>query len=277
MLRSKIRTLSRKLYLVDSFRDTYFGLAIARLFGVKAALNYQIRLKNFKDLFDSLQVSLIFDVGANIGDTSSIYVAAGCKVIAVEPDPKNLQRLASRFRFNNDVIVVPYGVGASLSVLRLHCYDSTAAHDTFSEKRKRQLEDLRSPALGVPITPSEEREISLITLDMLILQYGIPDYIKVDVEGFELEVLRGLSHPVRAISFECILPTFLEESIECLNRLGELSSLYRYNFWSAKHDYSLQSPCWLSQGQMLRLLRSESLSFMEIIAIASPDQHNDIN
>ncbi|MGB9384469.1 MAG: FkbM family methyltransferase, partial [Pseudolabrys sp.] len=40
------------------------------------------------------------------------------------------------------------------------------------------------------------------TLDSLIARHGMPTFIKIDVEGFELEVLAGLSRQVKALSFE---------------------------------------------------------------------------
>jgi hypothetical protein len=42
----------------------------------------------------------------------------------------------------------------------------------------------------------------MTTLDALIAAHGVPAFIKIDVEGFEGEVLAGLTQPVRALSFE---------------------------------------------------------------------------
>jgi FkbM family methyltransferase len=264
-----IRKLVKNLPFLDTVRDTPLGLIIGRFLKIRSALSYQTKLHNFRDLFDLLSVKLVFDVGANIGETTSIYVAAGCKVLAIEPDPDNFRRLAARFRFNNDVNVVRCGVGSSVGVLLLNCYASTAAHDTFSEKRKCQIESPENSPLGAPMAPTHHSQVQITTLDTLIEQYGIPDYVKIDVEGFEWEVLRGLSCPIKAVSFECILPMFLEETIGCLTHLGSLSPRYQYNFWSLEHDYSLQSQRWLSQDEMLELIRKASFPFMEIIAIES--------
>ena len=67
----------------------------------------------------------------------------------------------------------------------------------------------------------KEIEIEITTLDHLINTFGEPDYIKVDVEGFELNVIKGLSKKVGIISFE-ITSEYLSDALKCLDYLINL-------------------------------------------------------
>jgi hypothetical protein len=68
-----------------------------------------------------------------------------------------------------------------------------------------------SPGADVPVT----------TLDALVAEHGLPDFVKIDVEGHEAAVLQGLSRAPRAVSFE-VLPALRERAIACVRRLSEL-------------------------------------------------------
>ena len=57
---------------------------------------------------------------------------------------------------------------------------------------------------------------------MLMKEYGVPEFIKIDTEGFELEVIKGLSTPLKALSFEYTLPHLKEQVITCVELLDEL-------------------------------------------------------
>jgi hypothetical protein len=68
--------------------------------------------------------------------------------------------------------------------------------------------------------------VPLISLDELIARHGEPQFCKIDVEGFEHEVLGGLSQPLMALSFEYI-PVAIDRAIACLERISTLGD-YRY-------------------------------------------------
>ena len=71
---------------------------------------------------------------------------------------------------------------------------------------------------------NRKQTVFIDTLDSLIAQYGVPAFMKIDVEGFEDQVVSGLSIPVGAISMEFNLPKWVDEE-EITRTLFEISSV----------------------------------------------------
>jgi hypothetical protein len=93
----------------------------------------------------------------------------------------------------------------------------------------------------------EEVTVTVTTLDALISRFGVPAFCKIDVEGFEAEVLAGLSQPLHLISFEYI-PAARSIALACITRLGELGD-YRYN-WTRGEEHHWQSSAWVSGDEL---------------------------
>ena len=72
-------------------------------------------------------------------------------------------------------------------------------------------------------------KVATKTLDDLINTFGLPAFMKIDVEGYELKVLQGLTAAVPLISFEHS-PEMIDEARNCAQRLQQISTDYRYNY-----------------------------------------------
>jgi FkbM family methyltransferase len=157
--------------------------------------------------------SLVFDVGANIGDVTSLLLDIGARVVSIEPNP----RLADVVLKRHGVTVESVALGAWEGETTLHL-GRDPGHSTLSEKWRHLHPERFAEAISVRVT----------TLDAMIARHGIPRFVKIDVEGYEPSVLQGLSRPLEALSFEFqrALPDATEQ---CVARLMRLET-YRFQF-----------------------------------------------
>jgi hypothetical protein len=98
----------------------------------------------------------------------------------------------------------------------------------------------------------EKRElVTVTTLDNLISRYGVPRFVKIDVEGYEHQVLRGLSSPVPNLSFE-FTPEFSRMAYDCIDRLSELG-MGMFNY-SPGESMQLALKDWVSAAELRKVL-----------------------
>jgi FkbM family methyltransferase len=164
---------------------------------------------------------LVFDVGANVGDRTAVFRALGARVVAVEPQSFCLDRLRKVFGADPNVHIVAAGLAASPGTMELSICDAAPTISTMSTTWR----DAGRFANSHQWTRTET--VPVTTLDALIDEYGTPAFCKIDVEGFELSVIEGLSRPLRCLSFE-FAREFMEQTSACMRRLADLGG-YRFN------------------------------------------------
>jgi FkbM family methyltransferase len=180
---------------------------------------------------------LVFDVGANIGIFSETFLSLGAKVVAVEPDPRNLTMLKRRLGKRAYVEPCALGNESGESVLYTCQYNgvSSLSLDWVNICRADWNE-------RVPVTVS--------TLDVLREKYGMPRHIKIDTENYDYEVLCGLSELPRSLNFE-YHRSCLTVAEQCLARLrGRL-----FNF-TVGDECSFQLDHWIEADEMWARLSS---------------------
>jgi FkbM family methyltransferase len=132
----------------------------------------------------------------------------------VEPDRNAFAALLARYGRDNRVKLENVALGSQEGSATFFVEAEGSCYNTLSEKQKDWLLSNRGQnglrTYAVPVSK----------LDILIARYGTPDFLKIDVEGYELEVLNGLSHKISVISFEANLPRFRAETLRILERLA---------------------------------------------------------
>jgi FkbM family methyltransferase len=152
---------------------------------------------------------LVFDIGACRGEKTSEYVKLGYRVLAVEPNFSLCKRLSEM----EHVTVVNKAIGAESGIARFMLCRRSPTISTCNPMWKKGR--FNRYQWDEPIS------VDMTTLDALITEYGEPVFIKIDVEGMEHDVLEGLSHKVRALSFEFACE-FLAYALACIKRLSAL-------------------------------------------------------
>lgn len=128
---------------------------------------------------------LIFDIGANIGQYTlrfSEVVTESGRIISVEPDSKNFAFLNFNLNINSINNVIPLKLGLSDKPGNLTFYRDVTNGGRYGSFIKT---DNCKDNIEV---------VEISTFDNLINKFGVPDFIKVDVEGFEVECLKGLTY-----------------------------------------------------------------------------------
>ncbi|HEX8145379.1 MAG TPA: FkbM family methyltransferase [Pyrinomonadaceae bacterium] len=166
----------------------------------------------------------VFDVGANVGQRTQIFSQLCRRVVAIEPQAQCVRHLRSRFMFSKNVTIEHLALGEREGEAVIRESDS----HTISSMSSRFIETVGKARFK---DSSWEREVKveMKTLDQLIEKHGLPKFIKIDVEGYEAQVLAGLNHNVRYLSFE-FTPELMEEAEKCVGRLEHISSGYLYNY-----------------------------------------------
>lgn len=236
-------------------------LLMRRLFAARLREEEETRLAGFYGAFAGAG-DLCFDVGANLGSRVAALRRLGCRVVAVEPQASCLRVLRKRFANDAHVVVVGKAAGAEAgeSVLRVspdHVLSSMS--DEFIGRTKG------SGRFAASEWNAKER-VAVTTLDALITEHGSPRFLKIDVEGFEPQVLAGLSGAPETVCFEWT-PELPDNAAAAVRRLATLGA-YRFNV-SWGESLRMSRARWMDEREMfevVEMMAGESYLFGDIYA-----------
>lgn len=197
--------------------------------------NQQRELQADIDFYRSLLPpgALCFDVGANVGEKSEALLGAGARVVAFEPNPMVVPELQARCAHDRNWSLVPAGVGRESAVAPFY---ARTAHINSGFVEGGEVE----ATFNAPV----------VTLDAAIRRFGAPAFCKIDVEGWEVEVLQGLSQPIPLVSFEFQLGDYgIRKTQDCLRELAKFGPA-RANITPAE-VLRFHLPTWMSLTDML--------------------------
>ncbi len=199
-------------------------LAVSNILSKKKLMRFYSRFVNEGDL--------CFDVGANLGNRTGIFLELGATVVAIEPQDICMRKLQKKYGNNNKVFLVHKALGSEEGEGNLILSNS----HTVSSMSREWIDSVRNSDMFFTSTSAFQWQgnvkVPVTTLDKLVKEYGIPAVCKIDVEGFEYQVIKGLSQSIKIISFEFTpTPGLIEkamQSIEHLCAIGEVN--FNYSF-----------------------------------------------
>jgi FkbM family methyltransferase len=192
---------------------------------------------------------LVFDVGANIGNYSDLFLTMGARVVAFEPNPTLVRRLNKRFGHNRNITVEPVALGDGAYSTFMYSCESHGL-SSLSDKHVREAKQIFHTYNWKPNVL-----VRVKLLSDYIKQYGVPDFVKIDVEGYELNVLQGMNMAVPALSFEFLRcdPYTTTQCLSVLDSLGDYE--YRYTIGL---EPDMQYLCdWTSSSEIMTFIANQ--------------------
>lgn len=187
---------------------------------------------------------LCFDIGANTGKKSRLFLELGAKVIAFEPQTacqESLKELKKEFPFFD---YYPFAVGAKNEEKELFL----ANHSEVATLSKAFINYFS----GDEIQWNAKETVTVKSLESLIETYGLPNYCKIDVEGYEFEILSHLKSKIPILEFE-FTGGFITETIKIISLLDD--EKVRFNYILNEH-LKLQHQDWCTGEELKKIIQS---------------------
>jgi len=203
---------------------------------------------------------LVFDIGANRGNRTKVFLRLDARVVAVEPQVECAAFLDAVFGASDRLTIERTALGAEPGEATMILSDES----TIATLSRDWVESVSQSGRFDRSMWRGEEKVRVTTLDTLVARHGQPAFAKIDVEGFESQVLAGLSTPVGALSLEFV-PERLDQTRECIDRLESIGR-WRYQFAHGE-AMAFDLPQWTDRvGLIARLRDAPRAEFGDIYA-----------
>lgn len=195
---------------------------------------------------------LVFDIGANYGNRIRRFLRLGATVVAVEPQRDCQIALRRWFGENPNVRLVKRAVGDMPGHVELFISN----FPTLSSCSPEWISSTQRTGRFGQSHWSKSETVAVTTLDRLIKEHGVPAFMKIDVEGFELAAIRGLTQPVRALSLECASES-VPQILSCIDHLEKLGQIEGNFSWGETGTWAFST--WVDAAELRTYLNSSVL------------------
>ena len=174
-------------------------------------------------------------------------------MVAVEPQEVCIKELQKKYGNNKNVVLIKKAISDNTGEEELMISDS----HTLSSMSREWMDSIKSSDMFFVSTTAfnwqKKTKVQVTTLDQLIKEYGNPAFCKIDVEGYEYKVLKNISKPMEAVSFE-FTPTqeFIPVAKKIVRHLSSIGKV-RFNY-SFGESVSLVLNKWIGPSQILGIL-----------------------
>ena len=187
---------------------------------------------------------LVFDIGANVGERVVVFNELSAKTVAVEPQVHCVEKMEKRFAGNTSVHLENVGLGERQGEMDFYICDDDDRLSTFSN------DQMENSFFSGSTRWNRKVVVKILTLEDLIAKYGVPAFCKIDVEGYELNVLKGLKTPIPALSME-FSSKQLGVAEDCMQLLSGISGNYKFNVCFGE-PYGMHFKEWVSRDEVIR-------------------------
>ena len=173
---------------------------------------------------------LIYDVGMNNGDDTAYYLHRGFRVVAVDANPQACATVSQRFQGDLD--------NGRLTILNTGITAEPGRADFWVCETHPEWSSFQRPLAARDASPHRCVQVPCRTFDSILEQYGVPYYLKVDIEGNDLLCIHALRTQTDLPRYLSLETDRIDESVQALASLGYTG----YKCISQFHFLPLQLP-----------------------------------